>query len=358
MGSQGSEFDTEGLLELSHFAGMRFDLVQAGGGNSSVKLNQTEMLIKASGYHLSEVNEDDGFVSVIYPDVNNILRRRDSLEKLDKRAREKKAAQEVSLALTTHSSNLRVSIEVFLHSALRKYVLHTHPLAVNAIACQRSWKNQLEVIFPDALFVPYATPGIDLGLVLSDMLRCCEEIPKVIFLQNHGLIVNSDDIEEVKNLTDKVTASCEIVCGLDFEHYRATTSIAAFLESGCVVYCSDDHTLHSCVKGDKHILRSAPIFPDSVVFCGLYPLILKNLESKKPLEEYLNKFNETPKVIYINDRFYFIAKNIRKAKDIEEVFKAHLFLVSSIKPNERLVLEGAELAYLSNWEAERYRSGR
>ena len=42
---------------MSKYAGMREDLVQAGGGNSSYKISQTEMAIKASGYQLSDLTE-------------------------------------------------------------------------------------------------------------------------------------------------------------------------------------------------------------------------------------------------------------------------------------------------------------
>ena len=55
------------LASISSFAGNRFDLVQAGGGNSSVKLDDQQMLIKASGISLSEVKKDKGYVAVNYP---------------------------------------------------------------------------------------------------------------------------------------------------------------------------------------------------------------------------------------------------------------------------------------------------
>ena len=49
------------LIKLSKYAGERFDLVQAGGGNSSVKLENGEMLIKASGFILSDVEINNGY---------------------------------------------------------------------------------------------------------------------------------------------------------------------------------------------------------------------------------------------------------------------------------------------------------
>ena len=49
------------FIYLSRYAGMREDLVQAGGGNSSVKLSRTKMLIKASGFQMSEIGEANGY---------------------------------------------------------------------------------------------------------------------------------------------------------------------------------------------------------------------------------------------------------------------------------------------------------
>ena len=55
---------TKDFVEISRYAGSRFDLIQASGGNTSVKLDGNRLLIKASGVHLSEVNANEGYVSV------------------------------------------------------------------------------------------------------------------------------------------------------------------------------------------------------------------------------------------------------------------------------------------------------
>ena len=55
-----NEIELNDFIEISKFAGERFDLVQAGGGNSSVKNDNGTMFIKASGTCLSEVDENYG----------------------------------------------------------------------------------------------------------------------------------------------------------------------------------------------------------------------------------------------------------------------------------------------------------
>ena len=51
------------LRKISKYCGERFDLVQAGGGNSSVKINDI-MFIKASGYNMSNIKQCSGYVMV------------------------------------------------------------------------------------------------------------------------------------------------------------------------------------------------------------------------------------------------------------------------------------------------------
>ena len=61
-----------GFIKISHYAGMREDLVQASGGNSSFK-DGNKMYIKASGYHLCDVTEDDGYAVVDYQRIYNFF---------------------------------------------------------------------------------------------------------------------------------------------------------------------------------------------------------------------------------------------------------------------------------------------
>ena len=127
------------FVEISRYAGSRFDLVQASGGNSSVKLDGERLLIKASGVHLSEVNTKEGYVSVQYPRVIEILNNTHLRSISTKSEREAVAAKLITAETQAVGVSNRASIEIFLHAMLRKYVLHTHPIAVNMLACQKNW---------------------------------------------------------------------------------------------------------------------------------------------------------------------------------------------------------------------------
>ena len=58
--------EIKNLIKLSKYAGMREDIIQAGGGNTSVKINDETMFIKSSGYQLSEMEENVGYSKVNY----------------------------------------------------------------------------------------------------------------------------------------------------------------------------------------------------------------------------------------------------------------------------------------------------
>ena len=56
----------QGFIQISKYAGMRNDLAQAGGGNTSVKLDDRVMLVKSSGFQLADVSENSGYSKIDY----------------------------------------------------------------------------------------------------------------------------------------------------------------------------------------------------------------------------------------------------------------------------------------------------
>ena len=63
------EKEITNLIKLSKYAGMREDIIQSGGGNTSVKINDETMFIKSSRYQLSEMEENVGYSKVNYKKI-------------------------------------------------------------------------------------------------------------------------------------------------------------------------------------------------------------------------------------------------------------------------------------------------
>src|SRR5437588_3247154 len=180
--------DLTPLLELSAKLGQNLDLVQAGGGNTSLKDNGT-LWVKASGKWLVRALEEEMFLPV---ERAGILRAIDE-------------DREYVHEYTTHSGEtLRPSVETSMHAVIpQRVVVHVH--SVNTIA----WAVRTDM--PHAVrdrlaglrwaWVPYVHPGLVLGKEIRERL---DSSPDVLILGNHGLIVAADDCDAAENLLEDV----------------------------------------------------------------------------------------------------------------------------------------------------------
>lgn len=356
------KLSSEKRLELiSAYAGNRFDLVQAGGGNSSVKLDQTNMLIKASGISLSEVSSESGYVSVDYSSIRSNLAS-EEYSQLDKKQREKSAEQLMKESLC--SSSGKPSIETFLHALLNTYTLHTHPITINIITASQDWQVILNELWPASVCVPYQTPGIDLALALVQQLDLYQakytQSPSIIFLQNHGLIVSASTHEEVIELTEAVTEKFEQYLGINLTRYRRTTQLQQLFnelgQSHIKCLCNDDQVISSTLSKEDQAATIWPFCPDTLIYCGVHPVFMTSIEDKAALENYQKRFHDVPKILVVDHTVYFCAASLKKAKDTQDLFKFHLLVRQHSNDNiQRLTMD--EVAYLSSWDAEKYRQG-
>ena len=346
------------LIEISKYAGERLDLVQAGGGNSSVKLDNGQMLIKASGFALSELTVKTGYSVVITNKVAEIIKNDEIITATSKRKREELTSK--LIRKSTIDTNNRPSIETLLHSVLLKYTLHTHPIALNIILSQKNWKDILNAIFKDDQFalIGYHTPGIDLAIELNKEINRDKTIPKILFLQNHGLIVTSDKIEEIEYLTEYVLNLVETYLNIDFSKFKLTTQITNLLKrvenSNNISYLSNDIFLNDLMKSNKKLFFEKPFCPDSFVFCGICALEINDFLDLSLINFYQEKYLSLPKIIIYNNNIFIISESVKKAKEIEDVLKFHLMILSHNNSNINFLSQD-ELNYLGNWEAEKFR---
>jgi FMN phosphatase YigB (HAD superfamily)/ribulose-5-phosphate 4-epimerase/fuculose-1-phosphate aldolase len=319
------------LKHISKYCGERFDLVQAGGGNTSVKINNL-MFIKASGYNLTNIDENNGYVvmnnETLLNDINN------------------NAIKEVTEY--NFIGNKRGSIETFMHSILKKYTIHLHPIQVNRILVTKEANSIIKEIYPDSLVIDYFTPGI----------KVCNEIKekynneKVIFLINHGIIITCDNYDEIYNLLEEVLEKFESYQHLDFSKYKNTNKISALVndlfKTNNVSYLCEDTTIKYYLNNKLELFKESITFPDFLIYCGL-----ETLFDLSYMEEYKNKYNEPPKIIIENGNIYINGISLSKCKEIEEVLKSNLIILDTDLNKNFLSLE--EICFLNNWDAEKYR---
>lgn len=324
----------QALIRMSRFAGQRFDLVQAGGGNTSVKFGD-KMYIKASGYLLSELTQNLGYTVVETKKVLEILVDEEVLSIPDKKMKDQTASKK--LQLTKVIDGPRPSIETYLHALLYKYTLHIHSISVNLFTSHQDWRNKMEELDEEALYIRYETPGIELALELKihmekyySKFQC---LPHIIFLQNHGLIISSDSFADIENLTEKIVLVAEKKAGVDFSRYRNTTKIAQCyndtFQSSEMAYLSEDATISSMLNQINSEMLKKPFSPDGYVFCGYTLLNLKELNTSI-FREYYKRYYEPPKIVRYKDLIYIIAADLKKAKMIEDVLKNNLLIANTL----------------------------
>lgn len=350
--------DIDALVEISKYAGERFDLVQAGGGNSSVKLDDGAMLIKASGFSLSDVEKNSGYSKVNTNDIASIVNNTQLFTLKDKREREAFTASLVKQA-TIDQIN-RPSIETLLHSLMMKYTLHTHPIVVNMLVIQKNWRELLQNVFSsdEIVLVGYQTPGIELAIALHNEIKQYHAIPKIIFLQNHGLIITSNNVNEIKSLTEYVLEKIERYLKIDMSRYKIVSKISNFMrpidDENYITYFSEDNIITNLLKTNEELFFMQPFCPDKLVYCGVSSVKISNLEDVRPIKQYIEKYFEIPKIIIYLGQLFILSKNLKKAKEIEDVLKFHIMTLVFNETNVNF-LDLDEMAYLSNWEAEKFR---
>jgi len=350
------------LIQLSRFAGERFDLIQAKAGNSSLKVNDETLLIKQSGLELSEIHSEDQLCEVTVSKLLQFIAENENVEEDRSTDSLDRAAHDCLIAACRTKGRLP-SNETFLHALLGPLTLHTHPPVVTSIVCQRGWREKISGIIPDAIFVDYHTPGIRAAIATKAVLEQRDwkkGDEAIIFMQNHGLVVCGGSAGDVANKTNEVVAKLSYFLGVDWSRYRLSNRISDLILSttGDMVcsYLSEDTVLLDAVRRNTSCLLAQPVFPDQVIYSGPAGLELTSFDDEKPLINYIERYGQLPRIVVYkasSNNLFIVAENMHRCREIEEVLKAHvLTLTSASMPNVQF-LSDDELIYLMDWDSEK-----
>ncbi|MCI9125320.1 MAG: class II aldolase [Eubacterium sp.] len=341
--------DLTGFLEMSKYAGMREDLVQAGGGNSSYKYARDRMVIKASGYQLADLTMRQGYV-VVNPQIIAEAFWQDHYAE--------GVTQEKAKGLLKKSlvGDGRPSIETFLHAVTAAYTLHTHPIAVNALTCRQNGRDILYELFPEALFVPYASPGAKLAAAFFKAYQESGKDASVVFLQNHGLVVSAQDAHTVMEKTEQVVKKAEDYLEADFTRYHHATKLYQILGHGVVWTVTDQYVLdaYQACRAAGVVWEQA-FCPDCVVFLGKKMCEAGDDFDRAALEKFSNAYGK-PVVFSYKNALYISAESVRKALEIQSILSFNAQILSLNQGCACHLLSESEQDFLLNWEAEKYRA--
>lgn len=210
------------LLQLSHELG-REDrrLALLAEGNTSARLDDRTFAVKSSGANLATLDRR-GLTACRFDALLPLL----EFESADD------AVVDAALfAARADAKAKKPSVEAVFHAWLLtlpgvNYVGHTHPVAVNRILCSKHARLFAQRrLFPDeivccgieSVFVPYTDPGLPLAqairrAVVASIKRLARA-PRVILLENHGLIALGPTPESVLATTLMTVKAAEIFTG-------------------------------------------------------------------------------------------------------------------------------------------------
>ena len=174
------------FIAISKLLGDDLSFVQAGGGNTSQKIDDYKMAVKSSGSYLRDISAEKGFCIV---DFKNIQKYHDFPA-----STEDQYSQDIN-DFVEHGDS-RPSMESGFHALIPKtYVLHSHPVYLNVLLCSQEGEAIISEMYPDSIFIKSIAPGKKLSMKINSILQHMQEKESyTFFLQNHGLITASDDL--------------------------------------------------------------------------------------------------------------------------------------------------------------------
>ena len=228
----------------SQLLGQSKELVLHGGGNTSVKIDNT-LYVKGSGWNLDTI-EKPGFSPV---DLSVLLEMatRESISDTQMVAEQRAAMRDQSFP--------NPSIEAILHAIIPYvFVDHTHADAVVTLTNTPKGKELVQKLYGEhMLIIDYVMPGFELAKHIYEITRNLDwDSLSGMILMHHGVFTFDNDAKRVyEKMIDIVTVA------------------EAYLAEHVTLACGDCEG-----KGDKSIAVAVGIEASKLRGCELFPLLI------------------------------------------------------------------------------------
>ncbi len=288
----------------SQLLGQSKELVLHGGGNTSVKIDNT-LYVKGSGWNLDTI-EKPGFSPV---DLSVLLEMatRESISDTQMVAEQRAAMSDQSFP--------NPSIEAILHAIIPyTFVDHTHADAVVTLTNTPKGKELVQKLYGEhMLIIDYVMPGFELAKHIYEITRNLDwDSLSGMILMHHGVFTFDNDAK----------------CAYE-KMINIVTVAETYLAEHVTLACGDCEG-----KGDKSIAEAVGIEASKLRGCELFPLLIDSpraqLFSILPnLESLVKRGGLTPEhVIRIKPFPAIIANDIAEgiaqfATDYKDYFDAN-----------------------------------
>ncbi|WP_027133872.1 class II aldolase/adducin family protein [Geminicoccus roseus] len=323
--------DLEALRAFSARIGADPAVVQAAGGNTSVKVDDT-LWVKASGLQLKDALAENVFVPLRLSGVRARI----------------EAGEDEPAKPEVLEGTLRPSIETSLHALLpHKFVSHTHSVAGIAFAAAKDGEARIAARL-DGLawrWIPYVMPGVPLTRAVAAAMA--ERPADVLVLKNHGVVYGADSIEELEELHRELEARISLpVAASGTPDEVALQRILSASPGWRLPVHAKTHEVALDPRRMK-LATGGVGWPDHAIFLadriGAYPAGTTAIPADEPA-----------KLVLVEKAGALVKADLGAAGD-ELALCLALVLERFPADAEMVYLPEAEVAALMGWEAEAYR---
>jgi rhamnose utilization protein RhaD (predicted bifunctional aldolase and dehydrogenase) len=313
-------------------------LVQGAGGNASWKDGDT-LWIKASGTWLAESTTRDIFVPV------DLAHLRQAIAQKDFSATPK----------VLGNSNLRPSIETFLHALMpQRVVVHLHAIEVLAHLVHDNFQADFQSLLDESIpwaVVEYCKPGAALAAEINAVL-IQKPTAKVIFLKNHGFVIGGADVKEVSKMISGLTLLLHTrpadIC--DPSHLMCVKA-AKLIDQYTPIADAEIHQLALNADIFNQLSSDWALYPDHVVFLGHKAYTYRTWEA---LNDEKKLMQDLPELVFIYGEGVYIKPSFNKTKQVQ--LRCYFDVIVRQKPNSPMrALTNLQVAELINWDEEQHR---
>ena len=288
--------DLELRVYTSRLLGSDDTLVLHGGGNTSVKIDDT-LYVKGSGWDLATI-EKEGFSPVKLQALLEMVKKEQmsdtQMVKLQREAMDDKNAP-------------NPSVEAILHAIIPyKFVDHTHANAVVSISNSINGKKIISELYKDFLIVDYVMPGFVLAkkiyeLTLKDFdWQSC----RGIILHHHGIFTFGDSAKksyddmiksvqiaedylknyEINIPEQQITKEYDVnVLKKEIDKAKGYETVFKINQSSLALFYSNQPNL-------KEFASRGILTPEHIIRTKRVPLIIEDNELEKALEDYIQSY--------------------------------------------------------------------
>ena len=297
----------------SQLLGLDSDLVLHGGGNTSVKINETNIFgeeeeilyVKGSGRNLATIDTAD-FTPLRLAHMKKLVELMNISDTM--------LVREQQLAMT-HPEAPRPSVESLLHAIIPfSWIDHTHADAVVTLTNTPKGKKLIKNIYGDSfLIIPYVMPGFKLARTVYEITKKVDwQQYEGMILLNHGIIsFGTEAHESYKRMINAVTLAEKYLkkfSSMPKNNFKKTAPVlkqetlrklARIRKKVSIIRGSaslarlnnnPEALFFSSLPNVKKISTRGPITSDHLIRIKPSPVYIKHKNVEKDIEDFASKY--------------------------------------------------------------------